>query len=451
MRRSCALVLLPLLAACGTDDGSGAGAPATEGEGEGPAEGEGEGSAQAPALADLSWDTETVAEAEGLHARVRLRADGTPVAAFFEHVSDQGACDLGAWGKIGEYDLVVATRGEAGWTRAAADRVTVLYGLGFDLDPAGTPVLAYLGGTAGTQWCGGSDLQVVTVGGGAAAPATVQTDSATSSECRKMQDVCNQGDVTGLWAALDYSPGGQHAAVAFQDVHFGFAKEDWDSADQEVAVGPGGWTVSTVEDSFGAGRYADVSVAADGRVGVAWFNGKLGGIWFKSQADGGWDGEPVAVDQGATNAPVQLEALPGGGWGLAFFNSHREVQALYYAQSADGAEWTVEPVDETAHTGTSPSLAIDSWGRPLIAYGRCNELGEDTCHANRDGVMLARRDGRRWRREAVGGAADDEFREGDVIALDATPEGLPRVVYTRTRFDAGTGGVTSQVRAALAR
>ena len=447
---------LALLSACGSDDSGGA-----EGEGEGPAEGEGEGGAegegegegggQAPDLAALDWDTETVTEGEGLHARLAVRADGTPVAAYFKHVSNEGTCDLGDWGTIGEYDVTVAERGESGWSEAVVDRVTVLYGLGLDLDASGNAHLAYLGGTPGTQGCGGSDLQVATGGGGAYASATVHSDSATSSECRKMQDVCNQGNVTGLWSALAFSPDGSRAAVAFQDVHFGFAKEDWESADQELAIGPGGWAVVTVDDSFGGGRYADVALGADGGIGVAWYNGKLGGIWFKQEADGGWDGEAVEVDPGETAHPIQLEALPGGGWGLAFFHSHADVQALYYAHSADGVEWTVDPVDETAHTGTSPSMAVDRWGRPVIAYGRCNELGEDVCHENRDGVMLARWDGRRWQREAIPAASDDEFREGDVVALDVTPDGVPRVVYTRTRFDAGTGGVVAQVRAALAK
>ena len=447
-----ALVAHPM--ACSESEDGGAGDPI-------PAEGEGEGEGQLPPedeLPDLAWEVEVVqGDRAGQDADIQMGPDGNPVIIHFRPTGDEAPCVKSPFAKNLEAELVYSSRGPAGWSNEVVTVVDVRIGVSLRFDSSGVAHLAFPGGDQETaNWCGGNDMMLMTRQGGAwGAQQDLQVESAVpGATCRKQQNVCNKGDVTGLWPALAFSPSGRQALV-FQDVHFGFTKEDFDSSDVEIAMGPG-WSVSSLWDSGGGGKMSAAVFDLGEDLGVAWYAEK-GGIWFMREVDGafpGDDAEPVLVDDVVTRYRLSMVALPEGGFALAYYAYDGGLKSgdLWYASSPDGADWRVEPVDQSAHTGMSPSLALDSRGRPVIAYARCNEVGEKECHRNRDAIRLARRrsDGG-WKLETIDKAAGEETDEHDSVSLALDSDDMPWVAFRRSRFDASTGQTIGDLRVARAR
>ena len=424
------------------DQGSDAGAP---GEDDAPA---------APALKPLTWEAPEVVAPGVVGSQVRAVLDpaGAPAIAFLRPNGEEVACELTADEPFfpvtrRQYDLVWAARSADGaWAQDVVAQTDIVHGLGLAYDPAGAAYLAFLGGEPGTQWCAGSDMMLATRSAGAwSAAVTVQADSATGAACKKMQNVCNVGNVTGLWATLAVSDDGARVALAFQDIHFGFAKDDWESSDLEIAIGPGAWNTDTVHDSQGGGKWTSAAFNAEGKVALAWYNNKTGGVWFALEdtggeaGDEGWPDEPVQVSHADPTYPLQLAALPdGGGYAVVYNDSRPDQTGLWYAQSEDGKTWVETPVDIGTNTGRSASMALDAWGRPVIAYGACNDANENVCVPHRDGIRLARWTGKRWDLTDVEGGSDPEVNEGSTVSLALTATGEPWVTFVRDRFDEAT-------------
>ncbi len=460
------LLVAASLVACSGDDPAGGGGdegdadPAGDGGGQGDAGGD-DGADAPPALQSLEWDDPEVVSAGAVGAQVRAVLDpaGNPAIAFLRPNGEEVECELTAGEPFfpvtrRQYDLVWSARSPDGsWGEEVVAQTDVVHGLGLAFDSAGTAYLAYLGGDPGTQWCAGSDMMLATrSGGGWSGGTTVQADSATGATCKKMQDVCNVGNVTGLWATLAVSDDGARVALAFQDIHFGFSKEDWESADLEIAIGPGGWTTDTVHDSEGAGKWTSAAFNAAGKVALAWYNNKSGGVWFALEdtggeaGDQGWPEDPVKVSNADPTYPIQLTVLPDGGYAVVYNDSREDQRGLWYAESKDGTTWVETPVDIGANTGRSASMALDSWGRPVIAYGACNDANENSCDPQKDGIRLARWTGRRWDLNDVKGGSHPEVSEGATVSLALTSDGAPWITFARDRFDVATQETRSELR-----
>lgn len=467
------LLATTLLFAC-SDEGSAPGGgeaagPEDDGDGESGESGVaaggdpgGEDAGQAPpALTPLQWDDPEVVEGGPVGAQVRavLNPAGNPAVAYLRPNGEEIPCELTAGDPFfpvtrREYDVVWAERAPDGsWSEELITTTDVVHGMGLSYDDAGTAYLAYLGGEPGTQWCAGSDMMLATKSGtGWSAATTVQADSATGAECKKMQDVCNVGNVTGLWATLAVSGDGARVALAFQDIHFGFSKEDWESADLEIALGPGGWAVDTVHDSEGAGKWTAAAFNPAGKVALAWYNNKVGGVWFALEDSGGpdgdqgWPDEPVQVSPADPSYPIQLAVLADGGYAVVYNDTREDQRGLYYAESKTGSAWVETPIDVGSNTGRSPSLKLDRWGRPVVAYGACNDANSGSCDPQKDGIRLARWTGRRWDLTDVKGGSDPEASEGAVVSLALSPDGAPWVSFARERYDVATDATLSQLR-----
>lgn len=451
-RRVRSLVLLLLAFGCGGSEDGGEGADRADPDagggrldtGPGPeGEGEGEGEAAAdgwPALAELRWRSEP-ASVDGLPASLRLAAapGGAPVAlAYLLGGEIVESCDLGSSGRtfpVRQWSLRHRLLGPAAAAEQTLVTSDVSFGLGFAMTADGTSLLALPGGDHGRQFCGGSDLLLVS--GPPWAERTVQADSATGATCRAMQDVCNRGDVTGLWPALAVR--GERRLLAFQDIHFGFTREDWDSADLEVAEGAS-WAVSTADDSQGAGVWSSAAIGEDGTLAVAFCNPKRGGIWLSSKAPGGepagWQTAPVTMRN--AGSPPSLAARPGGGFGIAFQDEVDKVLLLAECGPGEPTNCPVTPVDERATTGGAPQLAYTSAGRAVLAYRQCHrQTGQSQCAASYDGVWLAvRAPGRsdRWERREL--ANDPDGLDGESLAMVLPGgDGLPVLAYTLARYD----------------
>jgi hypothetical protein len=91
-------------------------------------------------------------------------------------------------------------------------------------------------------------------------------------------------------------------------------------------------------------------------------------------------------------------------------------------------------------------MALDPWGRPVVAYGACNDANSVACDPQRDGVRLARWDGRSWSLTAVDGGGSPEAAEGATVALAIDSEGMPWVAFSRHRYDRATDTTLSELR-----
>jgi hypothetical protein len=465
-------LVVMLLAGCSEEDsGTGGTEGGTEGGGVAGGDGEGggageEGGGAAPALEPLEWDRHEVISASVTGAQIRMVTDpaGRPAIAFLRPNGEEVECELTndePFFRVvrREYDIVWSQRSPDGtWREEKIAQTDVVHGMGLAFDGDGSAYLAYLGGEPGTQWCAGSDLMLAKrTGDSWSGETTIQADSATGATCKKMQNVCNVGNVTGLWATLAISDDGDRVAVAFQDIHFGFSKEDWESADLEIALGPGGWAIDTVHDSEGAGKWTAAAFNADGKVSLAWYNNKSGGVWFAvedtggAEGDQGWPDDAVKISSADPSYPIQLAALPGGGYAVVYNDTREDQRGLYYSESKDGSVWLETPIEIGLNTGRSASMVLDQWGRPWVAYGACNDANTVRCDPQKDGVRLARWTGRRWDLTDVKGAVDSEASEGAVISLTLDSDGDPWVAFSRERFDAGTQETHAELRIVRAR
>ena len=200
------------------------------------------------------------------------------------------------------------------------------------------------------------------------------------------------------------------AAIAYRDVHFGFAVSDLTAkSDVELAEqqGGGGFSVLTVDVSRGGGTYDRVAFTLGGPAARARAIGPGGCLGGRSsishsmsgglgaqEADGGWtSSEPF---QGQVGPQLGFAVSAQGLMGLAYFDSDPSVSRLFYIESHDGVTWST-----AAHgrhhqrvTGSFPSLAFDASGNPAIAYYRCSaSVSVMQCDPAQDGLYLARRSG----------------------------------------------------------
>jgi hypothetical protein len=283
-----------------------------------------------------------------------------------------------------------------------------MLGVGLALDTSGEPVLAYTGGPSGDYRCGASDLLLASVSGGKlGTPRTIAAGSQSTGlpadqavNCAA-QDVCNQGDATGYWPSVARDPAAGVLGVAFRDLHFGFATDDFASSDVEFAKGDG-YAVYTVDVARGGGTYNRLAFSPAGRAAVAHYSlDRNPAVWLDLETAQGWTSQKLFT--GKIRESIGFAISAQGLFALAYFEDG--LQQLSYRESADGVTWTIaDLVDRNGVTGYFPSLAFDDQGNPAIAYYRCADAG-DSCDASKDGLYLARRRQGVWQARKVLGDA----------------------------------------------
>jgi hypothetical protein len=326
-------------------------------------------------------------------------------------------------------------------------------GVGVAFDSKGDPSVAYtgVGMMPSAERCGANDLFVTTsVAGTFGMPVQVSNGSmsdglvaAQATNCTGEQNVCNQGDTTGLWPAIGYDPS-DNPMVAYRDVHFGFAMDDFAKSDVEFAEGGNGsYSVLTVDVSRGGGTYNRVAFTPAGLPAVLTYDetGMNPGVYIDQQvvtgdlgaqeAMGGWTSAQVSTELIGNQLGFAISAQ--GVYGAAYYDMG--VSRLLYTESMDGMTWsTPASVDLTGTTGFYPSLAFDSAGEPAIAYYRCSShpgMGMN-CDPSEDGLLLARRSGTTWAVQVV--RADPSVTDGVYPAL-AFVNGKIVIAYQITSFD----------------
>jgi hypothetical protein len=343
---------------------------------------------------------------------------------------------------------------------------------GISLEFDGTvPTVAYLGGQAGLQICGGTDLMVARKTGNWGIQAAVQnSNQAIAGEnCPKGQNMCDFGDVVGLWPAMAKAPNG-NIGIAYRDIHNGYTKEAQDSSDLEFTLTQNGsnWSAEWLDLGRGSGLFSALSFGADNQPAVAYYNGKEGLLAFTrnqgptrtSRCDEGHGPCPsgldcvgsicsVVIDQperAMLNESISMAIAPDGRYLVAYYDP--DEQNLVLAHSSDGISWTKKAIDTDGNTGMYPSLVINPKDNmPVVAYYRCSEYrpGKQDCNPNQDGARMARFVGvwpddlttaTKWKKNtSLINAADSNAFDGMHVKVAFLPNGQAGLAYAYSYVD----------------
>jgi len=423
--------------------------------GDGSTAGAGKRDAQAAdsATVPLAWQFFDVPEC-GLDAGYQTVAasSGTTVGfATLAQTSDQATCalaDRAATAPVFNICVVLPSAGGFAGTIATSQPYAAMMGVGLAFDTTGEPVLAYTGGPSAQFRCGASDLLLASVSGGIlGTPRTIAADSQSSGmpldqQANCTQEVCNTGDATGYWPALALEPSG-NLAVAFRDLHFGFADTDFNNSDVEFARGDDGYSIFTADVARGGGSYIRLGFSPAGKAAFVHYNEHLPAIWLDHETDQGWESKQLFV--GTIREQIGFAVSSQGLHALAYFDDAR--QLLAYSESSDGSTWTAaEDVDRDGVTGYYPSLAFDDNGNPAIAYYRCNDYGVGQgCDMNKDGLYWARRSGGIWNIQKISG--ESGTTDGPYTAL-AFAGGKAVIAFQASYYDPVAGASKAILRIA---
>lgn len=412
--------------------------PGTGGDDGGPGDGDDAGGAAGAVLFDVARleIDEAVDPIAGALA-IAVRGDGRWALAYARTADTVFMCETLTGGEIeggDEVEIVVVDEDAVGARRArVVDTVPGIKQLSLDLavDPATDAlIVVYAGGEPANGYCGASDLVAAIEDGDAFTTTVVATDSATGATCRYVEDpFCEIGDTVGLYPSVDVDADGT-IAVAYQDLHNGFADKDLYGADLELARGATTTSLQpqTLSAEVGGGYFGALAFGPNGRVVVAHevtaeneFPDPEGGtytieqgIWaVVEQADGTFTETLLASGQ-TTDARLAVGWTPQAGVVVAYHD--RGSDELYAFVSRDeGETFVAEPVDQGGRTGRDPSLGFLADGRLMIAYGFCGPGTGDACARDQDGVKVAVKEGTTWRRQLLPG--DDEDVEGKDVDL----------------------------------
>ncbi len=338
-------------------------------------------------------------DATGAGVALVFDAAGKP-QMFYLGVGADMNCNLG--GNSSKYHpatLFHAVPGGSGYTRLTVNGTALVEpnGIGAALDPkTGRPAVVFQGGKPGANFCGGSDAMLGRFDGAAWGLTTVaDVSTATSGVVDRPGAVAGavdkSGDVVGAWSALAIGASGA-VYVAWQDVHFGFADNDFSKADLEFASAKGGSFVLGDEvDNAGAGLYNSMALDPAERPVLAYSGYGTGGVNVAVRTgDKKWTFS--RLQGGGSVAPSVAVAPKSGMIGVAFYDTTLKVLRL--AESRDsGGTWKTQVVDHDGDVGRAASLSYDANDHAVVGYYKCGPYnGGQGCDPMSDAVRVARRD-----------------------------------------------------------
>ncbi|MCP3105049.1 hypothetical protein LZ198_39905 [Myxococcus sp. K15C18031901] len=326
-------------------------------------------------------------------------------------------------GSVANYDL--RYREFDGGTLGPVEKIVTVqrvYGVSLAFGPDGQPAVAYLGGGRddSTFWLQ-SDLAVsYRNANGTWTERIVATRSNAALTNNPLSDA---GFLVGLNPSIIFS--GNQALVAYRDGHNGnFGRQDWESADLELAIGgPTAWTFNMVAPS------GDTKEGFGGHISLIQAGAQPAVVHDRAFESAQATGADVVFQRRNANgttwsAPTKVQVLANGqlgpsmaydaeaGFGIAVLSKSDD--KLTYIECADrsatsctaAADWTSpDPVYHHGTGGWYPSLAFDPVNHdPSIAYYICAEAAgrnDTSCNPNEDKLVVATRIGGIWRETLV--------------------------------------------------
>lgn len=419
--------------------------------------------ADVPPVAKLVWRQVKVDDRNAGHQPELVRApDGSLGVVYYRMTGQVDLCTrVTPSAPVNRYEIVYAYEQPDGtFAKEVAATVNLLnlQGVALAYDGAGSAAVGYMGGTEAAYRCGGTDAMLARrTGANAWTESTIAVDGNAdpvlndsyqddAAQCAAYQDTCHVGDVVGTWPSLAFS--GNDAVMTFQDMHFGFAQDDFEKADLELSLGGSRMDIDSVR---GAGQYAKVLIEEDGSPSIAHYSpfANSGGIWQTWRDGAGW--HRVRVVPRMSIGYRLGYARSGGVHGIAYYppfqNNVSVEQKLWYVESLQNNVWgTAQVVDAVGDTGKSPSLAFDAAGQPSIAYYRCKEQydpNDRDCDHGSDGVKFAVRQNGVW--QSVVAWNDTGVFDGVELSLAYDGDGLPAIAYKAQSVDASTNETVNEL------
>lgn len=406
------------------------------------------GGTDGPAAAAFAFDAETVdPAASGAAVGLVVDSKGAPHVLYLSG-GDEMTCNLaGSPTKYRPAQLWHATRSGAGAFSklAVSGSDAEVNGLSVALDPkADAPVVSYQGGKKGIDFCGGSDQMLGRLQGGAWKLTTVADKSTAGTGA-----VETSGDVVGAWSALAISAAGAWH-LAWQDIHYGYAKDDFFKADLEYATGADGASLKTGESvqQDGSGVQTVMTLDRQGRPVLAYSSNRDGGVSVALRTGAGMFQATRLFSSTGPIGPAVATA-PGGRLGLAYYDP--DLKVLRFRESDDGVTWgSPDVVDRDGDVGRVVSLRYDSKGRPVLAYYSCGTYrAGQGCDAATDQLRVARREGELWQSAAVDDGGDGAC--GTALGLALSADDRIHVAYQCTVFDHASSQFKATVKYARQR
>ncbi len=403
---ACAAAVLAAggLAACGDEGSKGDGGTFGSG-GNGRVDGGAGGSAPTSRFVE---EEITGCDQGGTQAVIATSGNTVALASLAVRSTTQTCMTMNGPGQVSVYGVCYAesTGGPFTAKTVTEQQYLAVTGVGLGLSPAGQATLAYTGGPPAALRCGASDLVIVQGNGGNfGAEQTIAAGSMSGGLVPSMapqclQNVCNSGDATGFWPAVAHDASGG-LLLAFRDLHFGFAADDFQSSDVEFARGS---NVLTIDVARGGGAFMHVASSPTGAV-VAHYNGErdssINGIYVhRETAPGTWEVQRAA--DAKIGEMFGFAVSPAGKMAIAYYD--QATVRLRYVESGDGSSWSAPAdIDTDGRIGQYPSLAYGPDGEPVVAYYRCGDYDprSTSCDNNKDGLYLLRRRGAQWQRQKL--------------------------------------------------
>lgn len=404
-----------------------------------------EGSTADPA--SLVWEFTTVEQSEnariaGNHVEIARGPGGRLGLAYFRNTDRRRTCEEGTGSELFIWEVVYAEPDNDGqWTTEVVGEsdTTGTQGLSIAFDAQGNPAVSFMGGVEDALIrCGASSLYLARRSGSTWNVSAVAETSASptafpedATACAELQDYCNFGTVVGEWSSLLFHEG--QPALAFRDIHAGFAQDDYLRSDLELI-----WQGNrlAIDAPYGGGAYASLAVR-NGQPVVAHANlqeFQKVGLWVNWNDGSEWKRTRV-VNNGNIGRRVRIGAV---GDRMSLVHHDTQDNKLIYHESTDGESWTRTVIDQTGNTGRSPSLTFDGAGNPVVAYRHCGAFNPNNpnCDPQTDGLRYRVRLGGSWRVADVRNertASDAEF-----VSVTLDGNNLPVIAYKTIYVDPGS-------------
>lgn len=185
--------------------------------------------------------------------------------------------------------------------------------------------------------------------------------------------ICMVGVALGAWNTIGLNE--PHFFLAWKPSH----AMEWDQVNQEFVVAYGGdhlyvargmdnqWAIEVVDSTIGRGSATSIAIEDDGTVHISYYDQENKDLWYAVSNGSGWATEMVkdSYDSGFYNSI----AVDDNGYVFIAYHltTDMDTEYAYVVENSTGS-WINWIIDSTEGCGRDISIALDSTGKPGVAY-----------------------------------------------------------------------------------
>ena len=193
-----------------------------------------------------------------------------------------------------------------------------------------------------------------------------------------------------------------------------------------------GWHIETVDQEGETGWYPSIAVDANGGVHISYEGGEDSDLRYAFKDSSGWHLETIDSDGYAgyaTSIALDSDARPHISYLRITFDPAHQTETKYAYRNDSG--WHLEIANIGAYSGDFTSLALDGAGNPCIAHAYEAYVQEPALlllACRQQGAMVSGEQPNAWTVEII----DQEGETGQESSLAIDTLGRPHVAYTST-------------------